>query len=215
MSTSYKLIVNNQSANDATFAVYQKKPDIEGASNVFTLAWFTKYAYQGTTATFTWEVTYDFVWSRSGILKPGVIFTAGQTLPADPNSDDGGLNKITLDYDPQNDAFHFKDEVSDPAASGSLVAKTSNDVPQSSGNPTYAAAVGIGMSGYGTFVVQTQPNMTVKFEPHLTYYVVFGNFKQGQVVDIESIYGDALEVTYDNVFTHTATLDKDNKWTLV
>ena len=210
MST-YKLIAKNQSDNNGTFAIFQQTPNVKGAENVFTLAWFTKYAYQGTEVDFTWHINYNFVWDRCGLLKPGIHFKASQHLAADPEK---GSNQITLNYDAENDAFNFEDESTEPSAFGSLLVKTTKKVPQSKNLPNHAAAVGIGMDGKGSFVVQTQPNMLIKFEPHPTYYLIFGNYRQGEVLNVETILGQALKIEYDRVFTRTATLDKNNEWTL-
>ncbi len=50
------------------------------------------------------------------------------------------------------------------------------------------------MAGSGTFAVQAQPNMTAVFTPHPNYWVIFGNFENGDVMDIQDVT-QAVEVT--------------------
>ena len=71
-------------------------------------------------------------------------------------------------------------------------------------------AVGVGMSGAGTFVVQAAPNMTAGFTPHPNYWVVFGNYETGQVMDIENVTG-SVEATYAGSLTsRTVNLQPNN-----
>ncbi|MFW8642247.1 hypothetical protein ACOJBO_02920 [Rhizobium beringeri] len=66
------------------------------------------------------------------------------------------------------------------------------------------------MAGSGTFAVQAAPNMTAVFTPHPNYWVMFGNFETGDVIDIEDVTG-AVEVTYGGALTsRTAALGLDN-----
>lgn len=211
MST-YSLKVNNKSLNDGTIAVYQDAPKTAGTTvSVFTLAWFTKFAYKGTSVTFNWELDYNFVWSRSGILQPGVVFNASQNPDADP---DKGPNSITLSYDQDRDAFKFEEPTTDSSSKGTLIVSTSPQVPQSKqeDNGAYAAAVGIGMTNNGTHVVQTQPNMKVTFTPHPTYYVVFGNYQTGEIVDVQTIMGGSQALDYRSVVQREVTLTDQNEW---
>ena len=66
------------------------------------------------------------------------------------------------------------------------------------------------MSGSGTFAIQAAPNMTAVFTPHPNYWVVFGNYTTGDVMDIEDVSG-CQEVTYGGSLTlRTATMGLDN-----
>ena len=70
--------------------------------------------------------------------------------------------------------------------------------------------VGIGMSGSGTTVVQAAPNKTSVFTPHPNYWVVFGNYQAGEVIDVEDST-DAVEVTYpDGLTSRTVTIGPDD-----
>ena len=197
--TEYVLHIENQSTNFFDFAVFQRVPDTT-VRDVFSLAWFAKPAYPTTTLTFTWEIDYSFVWDETGRLEEGVVFDASQSWKADPS--DPALNKVGLDH--IDGAFTFDRETG--AAANGLYIKQGPHIPMNT------ASVGIGMSGRGTYAVQAQPNLELKFEPHPNYWVAAGNFVEGQVLDMETVTNVA-EVPYaNNFFEMTATLQADNSW---
>jgi hypothetical protein len=164
------------------------------------LAWFTKRCDTSSSCTFNWSIDYSFVWAETGALSPGVTFTASQNVPADLASN----NLITLDYD---GAFHFGTQGSG-TPQGSLYIEQTNNIPPNK------AAVGIGMSKAGTFVVQAQSNIDVTFTPHPSYYVAFGTFEQGEVLDEQQMTLGAKVEFAPNVYVMYATLDAGNRWTI-
>src|SRR6478752_3202453 len=174
---TYSLVFQNQSTNQGSGCVYQEEPNL-GLPNVLSLAWFSKVAAPNTTITFSWSIDYSFVWAETGLLIPGVMFMAGQTLPADLST----TNSVTLSY--LGGAYQFQNQSSGPNA-GSLYIREDGTVPLK------MASVGIGMSGSGTFAVQAQPNMNLIFTPHPKYYITFGNFSRGEVLDPTSVTNKA------------------------
>ncbi len=204
LANTYTLEVVNNSTNAASIAVYQTDPNV-GVRDVQSLAWFAEYAYPGTAVAFKWGLDYGFVWDKTGALLPGVVFEANQFTPADLEDS----NEITLSYDKDNLAYHFENQRrSDSDKSGSLVITEDETVPLKD------ASVGIAMSGRGTFVVQAQPNMNLTFSPHPTYWVTFGDYVPGQVVDVTQSTGKAKVEFPPNVFTMKAILNQDNTWTI-
>ncbi|TDV56291.1 hypothetical protein [Actinophytocola oryzae] len=199
MSTNYSLAVTNNSSQLQDIVVFQKAPD-RGRHNVLSLAWLTKRAHSGATVTFNWSEDYNFVWSESGPLRPGVTFKAQQAVPADP--DRPVNNQIQFGY--PSEAYTFVDgpAVRHPRP-GSIYIRTLSDVPNG------GAWVGIGMSGAGTFVVPATPNMVYDFTPHPEYWVAAGTFTAGEVMDIEEIT-NAHKVTYESTLTHSLVLHADN-----
>ncbi|MGF9691650.1 MULTISPECIES: protein rhiA [unclassified Rhizobium] len=196
--TTYSLTCINDSQLSGSFAVFQKAPPTTTPGNVFSLAWFARPTAPNSRVTFTWGLDYSFIWSETGVLRPGINFSASQVVPADPN----GLNLIQLKKD-QYGATTF----AGPTSGGSLGSLT---VKQLSNVQPNATSVGIGMAGSGTFVVQAQPNMTAVFTPHPNYWVIFGNFETGDVIDIEDVT-TAVEVTYGGAQTsRTAVLNLEN-----
>ena len=112
-----------------------------------------------------------------------------------------------MNYDTDNRAYFFTPTVT-AQPTGIL------RVIQTPTVPLKQASVGIGMSGSGTFVVQAQPNLTLNFTPHPKYYIVAGNYSQGQVLDIAETT-NAAEVAFPpGVYQMTAILNEDNTWTI-
>lgn len=200
MSQTYSLIFQNNSSNAGDVCVYQQAPDL-GVPNVMSLAWFAKYTFPTTQVQFSWQINYNFVWSQTGVLVPGVMFIASQS----PSANLSSSNQITLDY--QQSAYEFTNQTVG-AEPGSLYITETQNIPLSQ------AAVGIGMSGVGTFVVQAQPNLNLVFTPHPTYWITFGTYQPGQVLDIEEINNPAQITFPPNVYSMTAILQPDNTWTV-
>ncbi|OOF00977.1 RhiA [Salinivibrio sp. MA351] len=199
MSQQYSVKFINNSANEGNVAIFQTVPD-QKALNVFSLAWFSKFVNPAVHETFKWNIDYSFVWSDTGEVKPGVIFEGGQEVTADLEKS----NTIELDY---NGGYLFGNP-SFSGKAGSLYIDESANVPMKQ------AAVGIGMSNAGTFVKPAQPNLHLEFEPHPTYWIVFGNYQQGEILDIEEIT-NAVEIKFEpNVYDMVATLKPDNTWSI-
>ena len=199
MATQYSLTLKNNSSSRGSFAVFQQPPPAHALSGtVFSLAWLTRPVDSGTQATFQWTEDHSFVASETGVLKPGVVIAAPETVAADP----AGQNFIRLTADSSGAACFAP---SDACGSvGSLTIEQGADVVPD------RTAVGVGMSGAGTFVVQAKPNTTMVFTPHPNYWVTFGDFQPGQVMDIDNVTG-AVEVTFPGATTsRTVTLQPNN-----
>ncbi|AHG50166.1 protein rhiA (plasmid) [Rhizobium leguminosarum bv. trifolii CB782] len=197
--TQYSLLLKNQSAQPWTFYVYQKIP--QQMANVFSLAWFCS-PYQirvGNQIKFTWEIDYNFVWSDTGQLIPGVDFLASGVQDGSP----AGANTTTFSLD--GGPGLSNPVKGDPA--GSLVIKDAANVPNS------RFSVGIGMSGTGTYVVQAGTNLTHTFTPTPSYWIAAGtNVNIGTVLSIDTIT-QTSEVKFPSaVYNLVGTLQEDNSW---
>jgi hypothetical protein len=198
--TKYSVNFKNNSTMSGNACVYQTDPDITDPY-VMSLAWFSKAAHPTTLVDFTWGVNYSFVWSNTGLLKPGVVFLASQAWDADLSM------KNQVDFTYLANAHTFKEQRQGPKQ-GSLYINEEGSIPP------LMASVGIGMSGSGTFVRQAQPNIDLVFTPHPEYWITFGSFVQGQVLDITEITHPAALEFPPNVYELNATLNKDNTWTV-
>ncbi|MGF1766830.1 hypothetical protein L4D06_05535 [Enterovibrio makurazakiensis] len=197
MSQQYKLHFVNNSTMAGDICVYQKDPNLN-VPEVMSLAWFSKGTNTGTKADFTWNIDYSFIWDETGVLIPGVIFDASQNKPADLTEN----NVITLTKNQYGYEFDAQ-QTGEP--SGSLV------INQDATIPSNQASVGIGMSGNGTYAVQAQPNIKATFTPHPVYWLTFGTFEQGQVLDIGQITNKTELKFPPNVYEMYAELTADNK----
>ncbi|MBK5957257.1 hypothetical protein CCR97_03410 [Rhodoplanes elegans] len=199
-SQQYTLRFRNRSESQHDFLCYQQGIDVN-LPNVYTLAWFAKPVANDAFVDFTWTIDYNFVWSEQGMLVPGVKFQAGQVVPA-------GLRESNrVEFTRIDGAFQFASQSSTGAA-GSLTINGADGVPKR------AAKFGIGMSGYGTHVVDAEPNFAAIFTPHPEYWVSFGDYDQGEVLDIQTLVNAAKVPFPANVYEMTVALDAGNNWTV-
>lgn len=199
MAKTYSVTVNNRASHSAYFMVFQNDPT-SWAPNALSLAWFAKYSNPSPTARikFQWTVDTGFSWAETGELKPGIQFAASETY--DPT---GGLNKITLDY---NKAYQFVDpsQGADPAR---FYLGESGNIPLKS-----LASVGVTMSGSTVFAVQARPNQNLTFSPHPKYFIAYGDYQEGDVIDVSSV-NNPLELPYPTgVYALTTTLNVNGTW---
>ena len=174
MATKYSLTVKNDSKNYGSICVFQTMPD--QPDNMLSLAWFSKPAHPDTAVEFDWMTQYNFVWSDQGELKPGITFKASQVLDADPS--DVSKNSIALVK--EFDAYHFQ-ETDKTTKEGNLGIYTNQTVPHGD------SSVGIGMSGNVAFAAAAAPNNNHTFTPDPEYWVTFGTYEAGEVIDKNSI----------------------------
>lgn len=199
--TGYTLTMTNKSAAPWTFYVYQKAP--QPSANVFSLAWFASpfIITVGSQIRFSWDLVYNFVWGATGVIMPGVTFTAGGAIDASP----AGANTTTFSAQP---GPNLSPAVTAPPA-GSLVINDASNVP----NNTFS--VGIGMSGTGTYVVQAGTNLAHTFTPTPSYFIAAGqNVQVGTVLNIQTVTQTAPVVFPVNLFNAAATLDQSNTWSI-
>jgi hypothetical protein len=196
--TTYTVIALNHSTMNGNACVYQQAPNTAD-SNVMSLAWFSKGMHARTRAEFKWSLDYSFLWSETGVLVPGVLFSASETLAATLGA--------RVDFNHDGTGYFFENET----------AGTPNklSIAQGASIPSNQASVGIGMSGSGTFAVQAQPRMNAIFAPHPEYWITFGNISQGEVMDITSVTSQSGKIEFPNgVYSMAAILNEDNTWTV-
>jgi hypothetical protein len=203
---NYTLRFKNRSGSQHDFLCYQQGIDVN-TPYIYTLAWFAKPVANGVDVDFMWTIDYSFAWSEQGTLKPGITFNAQQVIPADLTS----ANLVTFtDVIAPGDtigAFQFGTPSAGGTA-GSLTVDCDSTIPKGLAN------VGIGMSGQGTHVVPAEPNFAAVFSVHPEYWISFGSFVPGQVIDTQTMV-NSEEVTFPvNVYGMTATLDSGNNWSL-
>ncbi|UFW88381.1 protein rhiA [Bradyrhizobium barranii] len=197
--TQYSLLVRNRSAQPWLFYVYQKLPSLQ--ANIFSLAWFcSPYQIQvGDQIRFTWEIDYNFIWSDTGVLIPGVDFEAWGMKDCSPDG------KNTTEFS-AGTAPGLSQPVQAPP-SGSLVVKDADNVPNNK------FSVGLGMSGTGTYCVQAGTNLTHTFTPTPSYWVAAGtNLKIGTVLSINTITQTAEAKFPSAVYSLDCVLQDNNEW---
>ena len=196
----YSVQMKNQSNQSWSFVVYQQPP-----ANAESLAWFASpfNIGVGSEITFSWNLSYQFVWAATGVLQPGINFSALGMKDCDPT----GAN--TTNFTITNNTPGLSDSVFG-SASGTLKIVDGRDVPPNK----YSVAVA--MSQNGVFAVNAGPNLTHVFTPTPTYWVTaMQNVKEGDVMDINTVTQNTQLKFPPNVYSLTATLQADNTWAVV
>ena len=78
--------------------------------------------------------------------------------------------------------------------------------------PHGEAAVGVGMGGQAAFAATATPNYNMTFSPHPQYWVVFGSFQEGEVMDMNRCTGACNVKFPTNVYKKALVLQDDNTW---
>jgi hypothetical protein len=196
---NYTVNFVNNSSNSGNVMLFQTDENME-KDGVMSLAWFSKYAHPKTNVKFTWTIDYSFVWGETGELIPGVMFDASQVVSAGLDND----NRITFGF--EKNGYRFKDQQKGPGGQLTIIEDKSI--------PLKKAAVGIGMSGAGTFVKQAQPNLNLTFTPKPKYWIAFGNYETGQILNIQEVTNSAEIKFGPNLYSIRAVLNPDNSWTI-
>jgi hypothetical protein len=195
---SLSITFYNTSGRDGSFVCFQ--PSHSG----MTLVWWAKYTHPRTRIRFGWTLQHQMVWSEMGDLKPGVVVWPNEILAADPL---GRAGPNTVGFDDVNGAFEFHDPGT-YGVSGSLTIKAGSTVPAST------AVIGIGMSGLATAAAPALANQSVQFTPADAYWIAFGTYRQGEVIDPSQI-ANAVQVSFPaNVNAMTAIFDDGGNWSV-
>jgi hypothetical protein len=197
----YQLTVVNNSPTSTNIVLYQTSPDTS-IPNLLSLAWFSKLANPSTTLTFQWDQSYQLMWAQTGTLVPGITFDAQQALDVGPTP---GENSATLTA--PNGDFEF-------TAGGAQVPAGSVGLTMDGTIPLNTASYALGQTQQPVFAAQAQPNINAVFTPHPQYWLTFGQYQQGEVIDTQQIT-DNIQIQFPSgVTSMTATLNPDNTWTV-
>ncbi len=194
----FTLICQNQSSRSGSFCVFQQDPTL-GVSGAQSVAWMVKPAHPTTTVTFKWTTDYDFVWSQTGELTSGIVISSSQVWPADLDT----TNQVTFTL--IGGAFTFENQTQGSQA-GTLYIVEDQTIPADT------ASVGIGMAEKATFLTQAQPNVTLGFSPNPQIWLVFGDYLDGEVLNVSAMANPVQIVYGNNIYSMTAILNADNTW---
>ncbi len=131
---SFSLTCVNNSELSGSFAVFQRPPATMTQGEVLSLAWLARPTAPQSRVAFTWALDYNFIWSETGALSPGLIFAASQVIPA--NLDGENLIQLTED---EFGATTFVNPGTGGAPGSLTIEQLSNVVPN-------RTAVGIGLA---------------------------------------------------------------------
>jgi len=201
MTDIYTLNVKNNSTQTGSFCIFQEAPDVN-IPGITTLAWLAKPAHPTSLLEFQWGLDYSFVWAKTTNLEPGTIVKTSQAWDANLST----MNHVDFDF--SDGAYTFSDP-SQGDYEGNLYIDQTKRVMSND------ASVGIGMSGKGSFLVPSQPNMKVIMTPKPTYWLVFGNFEEGEILDTTEVTENAVKLQYKGTNTMNVELTGNNTWKIL
>jgi hypothetical protein len=206
MATQYSLLLHNQSTRPGYFCVYATAVNPQQVQHdLRTLAWATYPANPNGDVEFDWLMNYSFSWCKTGVLTNGVIYKASAHLSTDPGN--AQTNRAYLD---KNDYGYnlINDSKANAPYPGGMAITTSGLIVNND------VSIGIGIDGNPVLAVLATPNYTFTFFPDLKYWVAFGDYKKGQVLDLNSM-STVQELNFvDNVYALDITLSSSNTWTV-
>lgn len=197
--TKYALEVKHNGTGFGDFCVYQT---YEGQDeDIRSLVWFSKSAHPGTLLRFEWGIDYSFVWSENGQLEPGIVFSASEVLATDP--EDVSVN--TTGFTREKGAYHFV-STDNVTKQGKIGITCSEDIPANS------VSIGIGMSGNSAYACVAAPSLKYTFMPHPKYWIAFGKFEEGEVIDVNRMT-KRYEIDFPvNKYLRSIELLPNNTW---
>ncbi len=170
---SYCVNFKNESHFAGDVCLFQPFPASEIPKAV-SLAWLSEPTQPGETASFEWEYQHDFFWSELSALQPGSILKVGGILPADISE------KNQVEFAFENNSFLFRDQ-----QKGKVPGRL--DIHMDESIPWNRSSVGICMSGYPIYAAQAQPGYQYNFTFHPQYFLTYGDYKQGQILDLKNL----------------------------
>ena len=206
MGTPYTLRIKNNAEISGKICVYTELEN-KIYENLLSLAWLVKGINPGVDTRFDWSNDFSFHWDEKGELHPGVRFESSQVVQADPRYAE---TNRTL-FEKTKTGFWFPQDKTGAAEppKGALGITCDSSIPNNE------ALIGIGISGVASLAIPAYKNFQFNFEPHLRYYLAFGDFVQGDVIDVNKIASQVLEVEFKTgEYDKTAILTKDNTWSL-
>lgn len=189
----FSVQVVNDSNDDGDVCIFRTNGS-EGAANL--VAFLAHRVAPGDDYQFTWQEQYTFIGAETGVLKPGVSVFPRYTAGGDPNAANATSFTTRGFGTPQREAL----------PGGTLAIS----IP--SALPLQRYSIGMGMQGAPFVVAQAMPEMKYVFLVQLPYWIVFGKFKQGTVLDPGQLANAALLPFTANNPAVRATRTSSGEW---
>ena len=199
--TVYTLTVRNESKSPTDIAVYQTDPGFSAAATP--LVWQDVPVKANAETGLSWNSDYSLSWSNSADLKPGAVYRPDQTLSVSAGA--ARENAVEL-IDTHGDLGMHRVRPSEQA-DGALSLQALSTIPPGS------ASVALGMSGRPASVVKAEPDQTLRFTPHPTYWITAGTFTEGEVINPRNV-ADPLRLHFGDTGAITVTFHQGGHWTV-
>lgn len=172
----------------------------DAGTGVFSLAWLTAQAGPHANVQFTWDQVGSFVWAPTGPLRPGMLFDAAQTMPAD------GVSLAALDE--RGGELSLGPGTGTPPPAGLLAIQPAGRVPDNT------AAIGLAVGTRPLVATQAQPNLTAAFAIPTTYLLAaLVDIEPGEVLPAQAS-ADAVAIDFRSLSSWTAIFNADLTWTV-
>ena len=188
------LSVTNNSSNTLTVILFQVYPGMD-RFRASPLVWKATRLMTGSAGNFMWRPDFQFV-AGTGQARPGGKFRKSTSLNVDPNSG----ARYTLSY---NGQFGFSAS-GGGGQPGTLSLSMEGNIPQGE------FAAGVGMDGDTVVVLAAYPNISVAFEAKPEYYIAAGDFKEGDILNLDSV--QRTRVDFNGKSSMKAEYTQDGSW---
>ncbi|KAK1523114.1 hypothetical protein CPAR01_13967 [Colletotrichum paranaense] len=220
---NFKITINNKSNSDRAFLLFQDMPIPSNLNqkNVFANIYQRSPTINGKGAAhtdFTMKQQYYAIYGTSQTTADGAIrVDTGDSVPAKlgPN---GTLAVVTtVDHNGTDPTWDQSQMANTAQAKGGFDLRADNTFKFPNPNEIY---IGCGAQDPKTgevIPIQTwlaQPGVTSQIFPRVIYYIAFGNFEPGVVVDRNTI-GQVLKVDFSGAAIPNATFTLTNNGTYV
>ena len=193
----YTLRFVNASSIHGTVCIFQTLHGTQ-LQKFYSIAWLTKEVESTTEVQFGWPLEYGFVSAPDTQLEPGSVVSNCSFLPAKPGS------AVTYSCEETTGEFrHLRD--------GSPCNLT---LYQEASVPPMTRAVGIGMAQSPTILTPALPNFIATLFLPCDYWIVFGRFKEGEVLDVADLSNRAALNFAKGGGSLEAKLNPDFTWTI-
>lgn len=180
------------------FCLYQ---DIPGRFNseIYQLAWVVQPCAYGEQIKFTWTTSYQYQWGVLEEFENGARFDPSSNFPCELDElEENSIQLVSVGNTYQFQRNHHSN------IGGNLPIRKGKDIDKS-------IAVGIAMDGKSVFATQGNSSVSSLIVPQPDYYVTFGNFKEGQVIDRQAAI-DPLKIEFTGSNHLEITLDEGFQW---
>jgi hypothetical protein len=195
---TYTISVTNQTSAQGNFCLFQETKDEENMP----IAWQVFNTGPFGTLKSQWSTEYSYVMGAAGEnLLTGTVFKPTQSIKADFNLG----NLITLTQESGTPTFKdLREKIYDSR----LTVQCDSTVKQ------FQTAVGIGFSNLPIFISRANADSYCNFYLSSKFKIGFGNFTQGEVLDSNLFYHDAVIEFPIHKFSCEVILTAEGTWSV-
>lgn len=204
MSTTHTLNIKNESQSFGNFCVFQDYSNQYKNDYYNPLVWISKAVQPHAELLFTWNTDYSMALVETCVLKQGTLLIVSQSMHIDPNNPK--TNSLVLSK--EKNLFLLK-YAQHPGPIGMLSIKADATIPSN------RISVGIEMDGKPTTIIKLIPSTFYQFSIRPTYWVAFGDFKEGETLDFDRIRNNMKMKLPSNFCKLNIAFTKNKQWKII